>query len=131
MYSVPTIHLRGSTTFLFTITSDCNREELATSLKAVIGALSKTDETRAKQLVVDLIASQLHGKVELRKMFSHYNSIHLIQDLNELWSVRNPMRELTATLEALGRSAPEPRLLWENAPGSILAYYTVGIYVDK
>jgi len=90
------------------------REELATSLKAVIGALSKTDETRAKQLVVDLIASQLHGK-----------------DLNELWSVRNPMRELTATLEALGRSAPEPRLLWENAPGSILAYYTVGIYVDK
>ena len=97
----------------------------------MIGALSKTDETRAKQLVVDLIASQLHGKVELRKMFSHYNSIHLIQDLNELWSVRNPMRELTATLEALGRSAPEPRLLWENAPGSILAYYTVGIYVDK
>ena len=94
----------------------------------MIGALSRTDETRAKQLVVDLIASQLHGKVELRKMFSYYNSI---QDLNELWSVRNPMRELTATLEALGRSAPEPRLLWENAPGSILAYYTVGIYVDK
>ena len=41
------------------------------------------------------------------------------------------MRELTATLESMGRSAPESRLLWENAPGSILASYTVGIYVDR
>merc|ERR1719331_52141 len=90
------------------------REELATSFKAVIGALARTDEGRAKQLVVDLVASQLHGK-----------------DLNELWSVRNPMRELTATRESMGKSAPESRLLWENAPGSILASYTVGIYVDR
>jgi len=90
------------------------REELATSFKAVVGALARTDEGRAKQLVVDLVASQLHGK-----------------DLNELWSVRNPMRELTATLKSMGKPAPESRLLWENAPGSILASYTVGIYVDR
>jgi len=90
------------------------REELATSFKAVVGALARTDEERAKQLVVDLVASQLHGK-----------------DLNELWSVRNPMRELTETLESMGRPAPESRLLWENAPGSILASYNVGIYVDR
>merc|ERR1712037_911357 len=80
------------------------REELATSFKAVIGALARTDEGRAKQLVVDLVASQLHGK-----------------DLNELWNVRNPMRELTATLKSMGKPAPE----------SILASYTVGIYVDR
>jgi len=90
------------------------REELATSFKAVVGALARTDEERGKHLVVDLVASQLHGK-----------------DLNELWSVRNPMRELTETLESMGRPAPESRLLWENAPGSILASYTVGIYVDR
>ena len=41
------------------------------------------------------------------------------------------MRELMTTLESMGRSAPESRLLWENAPGSILASYTVGIYVDR
>ena len=41
------------------------------------------------------------------------------------------MRELTATLKSMGRPAPESRLLWENAPGSILASYTVGIYVDR
>ena len=41
------------------------------------------------------------------------------------------MRELAATLESMGRSAPESRLLWENAPGSILASYNVGIYVDR
>ena len=41
------------------------------------------------------------------------------------------MRELTATLKSMGRPAPESRLLWENAPGSILSSYTVGIYVDR
>ena len=41
------------------------------------------------------------------------------------------MRELTATLKSMGKPAPESRLLWENAPGSILASYTVGIYVDR
>ena len=108
------------------------REELATSFKAVVGALARTDEGRAKQLVVDLVASQLHGKVfPSRVPITFLIQIEFHQDLNELWSVRNPMRELMTTLESMGKSAPESRLLWENAPGSILASYTVGIYVDR
>ena len=34
-------------------------------------------------------------------------------------------------MKSMGKPAPESRLLWENAPGSILASYTVGIYVDR
>ena len=53
------------------MTQTQTREELATSFKAVVGALARTDEERAKQLVVDLVASQLHGKVfSLLTLFS-------------------------------------------------------------
>jgi len=90
------------------------REELATSFRALVGALAAGAEDRARQLVVDLVASQLQGK-----------------DLNELWEVKDPMGLLVATLEQLGRSQPEARLLWETAPSSILATYRVGVYVDR
>lgn len=90
------------------------REELATSFRALVGALAAGAEERARQLVVDLVASQLQGK-----------------DLNELWEVRDPMGLLAATLERLGRPGPEARLLWETAPSSILATYRVGVYVDR
>ena len=80
------------------------REELATSFRALVGALAAGAEDRARQLVVDLVASQLQGKVSCGCRTST-----TLQDLNELWEVKDPMGLLVATLEQLGRSQPEAR----------------------
>jgi dsRNA-specific ribonuclease len=90
------------------------RAELAATLAAVVGALAAQDPARADRLVVDLLASQLQGK-----------------DLNTVWEVTDPMGLLARLLEDAGRAAPEPRLLWRTGPGSLLASYTVGLYVDR
>ena len=91
-----------------------SREELAVSLRAVVGALAATQKARAEQLVVDVVASQLQGK-----------------DVNSLWEIVDPMRMLTGLLEEEGRGPPEARLLWKSGPGTILAAYRVGVYSDR
>jgi len=90
------------------------REDLARCFAAMVGALAFRNEDRAQKFVVDLVASQLAGK-----------------DLNELWDIRDPMGVLITVMKESGRSAPESRLLWKSGPGSILASYWVGLYVDK
>merc|ERR1712226_1583392 len=90
------------------------REDLARCFAAMVGALAARDMGRAEQLVVDLVASQLAGK-----------------DVNELWEIRDPMGVLMAAMNEAGRSAPESRLLWQSGPGTILATYRVGVYVDR
>lgn len=90
------------------------REDLARCFAAMVGALAARDKGRAEQLVVDLVASQLAGK-----------------DVNELWEIRDPMGVLMAAMKEAGRSVPESRLLWQTGPGSILATYRVGVYVDR
>jgi len=91
-----------------------SRTDLARTFSAVVGALAMRDLGRAEQLTVDILATQLQGK-----------------DLNSLWEVTNPMGLLVGLLEEQGRATPEARLLWQSGPGSILASYTVGIYVDR
>merc|ERR1712080_639002 len=90
------------------------RQDLARCFAAMVGALAIRNQDRAQQFVVDVVASQLAGK-----------------DLNELWDIRDPMGVLAAAMKEAGRSAPESRLLWKSGPGSILASYWVGLYVDR
>jgi len=90
------------------------RADLARSFSALVGALAVRDSARAEQFVVDIVASQLAGK-----------------DVNEIWEIRDPMRLLVSLMKDAGRPAPEPRLLWQSGPGTILATYRVGIYVDR
>jgi len=87
---------------------------LAQVFKAIIGALAEKDESRAKKLVLDLVAAQLAGK-----------------DVNHIWDIKNPMGVLTTVLNNEGRGEPESRLLWRAGPKTILACYHVGIYSDK
>jgi len=89
-------------------------KELAQGFSAMVGALVNSDQARAEQLVIDILGSQLAGK-----------------ELNELWSLRDPMGLLVNLLKEEGRSQPESRLLWKTGPGTILASYRVGIYVDR
>lgn len=87
---------------------------LAQVFKAIIGALAETNETRAKKLILDLVATQLAGK-----------------DVNQIWDVKNPMGVLANILENEGKGEPESRLLWRAGPKTILACYHVGIYSDR
>ncbi|KAG8230877.1 hypothetical protein J437_LFUL011518 [Ladona fulva] len=85
---------------------------LAHTLKALVGALDSSDA--ASSFVNDLVITQLAGK-----------------DLLELWSLENASAILTSILNKEGKAPPEPRLLYEAGPTTILASYAVGIYSDK
>jgi len=87
---------------------------LCTSLQALIAALATTDKERADMFVTDIIASQIAGK-----------------DINEIWSVVDPMGILTKILSGSGLPAPESRLMWQTGPGTILSNHMVGIFCDK
>lgn len=82
--------------------------------EALIGALASEDEFRASKLVLDLVATQLHG-----------------QDLTDLWDLPDPMGTLEAILTKENRGLPEARLLWSSGKETILACYHVGVYSDR
>jgi len=90
------------------------RADYAKAFQALVGALARIDLSRAETLILDLVAVQLIGK-----------------DLNEIWDVGNPLRVLSIILENEGMGPPEPRLLWQCGPKTILSSFTVGIYSDK
>ena len=64
-------------------------------LEALIGALDTNQPDRAAKLVIDIIASQLHGK-EIQEICTK--------------SLSNPMNVLTNILTNSGMEPPEPRL---------------------
>ena len=82
--------------------------------EALIGALASEDEGRASKMVLDLVATQLHG-----------------QDLTDLWDLPDPMGTLEAILTKENRGLPEARLLWSSGKETILACYHVGVYSDR
>ena len=67
--------------------------------EALIGALDTSSPERARRLVTDIVASQLHGK-EIQEICSE--------------SLANPMRILTNMLSNSGLEPPEPRLLFQT-----------------
>ena len=79
-----------------------------------MAALAETNPERAEKFILDIVAAQLAGK-----------------DVNEIWSVSNPMGVLAHILEKEKRGPPEPRLMWTSGPKTILACFHVGIYSDK
>lgn len=88
---------------------------LATTLKAVVGALAESSgEDRAREFVRDFILTQLAGR-----------------DINEFWEIKDPMATLIDILKRDGRSEPEPRLINESGCNTILASYQVAVYSDK
>ena len=68
-------------------------------LEALIGALDSRQPDRAAKLVIDVIASQLHGK-EVQEICTK--------------SLANPMNVLTNILTNSGMEPPEPRLLFQT-----------------
>jgi large subunit ribosomal protein L44 len=84
------------------------------TFEAIIGALASTSQTAASRLVLDLVATQLHGL-----------------DLTDLWDVNDPMAILTTVLANENRGQPEARLLWASGKETMLACYHVGIYSDQ
>jgi len=89
---------------------------LRTCLQALIGALGSTDQARASQLVIDLLASQLHGK-------------ELLEICDK--SLSDPMRVLRNILNNSQLPAPEPRLLFQTGPETILSSHQVGVYCNQ
>jgi len=89
---------------------------LKMTLEAVIGALTIESHERAEQLVIDLLASQVHGKE--------------VQEIC-VKSLENPMKVLAKILKNSGMEPPEPRLLFQTGPDTILASHLIGIYCDK
>lgn len=88
---------------------------LASTLKAIVGALSKSSgEDRAYIFVRDFVCTQL-------------NQI----DINELWNIENPQKYLHDLCLDLKLDVPEPRLLGECGKNTLLAAYHVGIYCNK
>jgi len=87
---------------------------LCSSLQALIAALATTDKEKANLFVTDIIATQIAGK-----------------DINEIWSLVDPMGILTKILTGSGLPAPESRLMWQTGPGTILSNHMVGIFCDK
>jgi len=85
-------------------------------LEALIGALDSRQPDRAAKLVIDVIASQLHGK-EVQEICTK--------------SLANPMNVLTNILTNSGMEPPEPRLLFQTGPDTILASHLVGLYCNK
>ena len=71
------------------------------------GALTIESHERAEQLVIDLLASQVHGKE--------------VQDIC-VKSLENPMKVLAKILKYSGMEPPEPRLLFQTGIGASNPY---------
>lgn len=88
---------------------------LATSLKAVIGALFESSgEARAFEFIRDFIITQLNQ-----------------QDVNELWKIDNPQELLKEICKDKKLGEPVPRLISEAGKNTLLAAYEVGLYCNK
>lgn len=99
------------------LSSDFPVEEvtLATTLKAVVGALAESSgEDRAREFVRDFLLTQLAGR-----------------DVNEFWEIKDPITTLTDILKRDGRGEPEPRVIGESGSNTVLASYQVALYSDK
>jgi len=90
------------------------QQDFSKCLEAFVGALARVDPSRAELFTRDLLIVQLVGK-----------------DLTSLWDIPLPMRLLTHIMKNQGRGEPEPRLLWQQGPKTLLASFTVGIYSNK
>jgi large subunit ribosomal protein L44 len=91
------------------------RETFAQTFKAVVGALhSGVSTERAEIFVREILIVQLEGK-----------------DINSIWDISNPMLVLSTLLHNMGMQPPEPRLLWQSGPRTLLSSFIVGIYSDK
>lgn len=89
-------------------------EIMRVAFEAVIGALASDDPLRAQKLVLDLVATQLHGR-----------------DITDIWDIKDPMASLARILANENRGEPEARLLWASGKETLLACYHVGIYSDQ
>jgi len=89
-------------------------DTMADTFRALIAALWQTNggnQARTKKLIVDVLATQLHGV-----------------DILEVWDVSDPI-EITARIcRNLGMADPEARLIWSSGKGTIMACYHVGFY---
>jgi len=84
------------------------------ALQALVAALAKTDKERALVFVTDIIGGQIAGK-----------------DINEIWTIVDPMGILTKIILGSGLPAPESRLMWQTGPGTIFSNHMVGIFCNK
>jgi hypothetical protein len=85
------------------------------TLRALVGAIEESSgKGRAARFVVDLIGSQLN-----------------MQDITQIWDMKDPMAILAKVLDNDGRGEPESRLLWAAGKDTMMACYHIGIYSDK
>ena len=68
-------------------------------------------QARTKKLIVDVLATQLHGV-----------------DILEVWDVSDPIEVAAKICRNLGMADPEARLIWSSGKGTIMACYHVGFY---
>lgn len=88
---------------------------LSNVLKAIIYALSQSSgEDRSNLFIRDFIITYLSGK-----------------DINDLWTIQEPLQVLSKILERDGRAQVEPRIIAEAGRNTILATYQIGLYSDK
>ncbi|CAG7729476.1 unnamed protein product [Allacma fusca] len=80
--------------------------------KAIVAALvGSSGEERGRRFVIDLVLTQLCGK-----------------DVFELWDIPLPWTTLTELLKKKGQELPEPRIISQAGPNTVLAAYVVGLY---
>jgi len=88
---------------------------LATTFKAVIGALNKSSgNEKTYEFIRDFVCTQLNQK-----------------DIESMWLMERPIEILQEYCKINKIGEPEPRLLGDAAKNTILAAYHVGIYCDR
>lgn len=88
---------------------------LATTFKAVIGALSKSSgNEKTFEFIRDFLCTQLNQK-----------------DIESMWEIERPIDTLREFCTINKYAEPEPRLLNDAGKNTILAVYHVGIYCDR
>lgn len=92
-----------------------HEKSLETCFYALVRVIGEEDVVRAHLFVNDFVLTQLIGK-----------------DINEIWTVENPMGLLVEELKKQGTtSLPVSRLLWSTGATHPTGAFVVGIYVDK
>ena len=89
-------------------------DTMADTFRALVAALWQTNggnQARTKKLIVDVLATQLHGV-----------------DILEVWDVSDPIEVVAKICRNLGMADPEARLIWSSGKGTIMACYHVGFY---
>lgn len=105
----------GTKDLILTADFPVPQKTLASSLKAVIGALFESSgDVRAYEFIRDFVVTQL-------------NQI----DLNELWQIDDPMELLNEICKDKKLAALEPRLISDVGRNTLLATYHVGLYSNK